>query len=44
MDKESATLESTGWDSPNDAENPLNWSSYKRNLHIAIVSLLTLNA
>ncbi|GAQ03719.1 uncharacterized transporter C1529.01 [Aspergillus lentulus] len=44
MDKESAKLESTGWDGPNDPENPLNWSSCKRNLHIIIVSLLTLNA
>ncbi|GIJ90087.1 MFS transporter fsa7 [Aspergillus pseudoviridinutans] len=44
MDNESAEPETTGWDSPNDPENPLNWSSYKRNLHIIIVSLLTLNA
>ncbi|KAF7155582.1 hypothetical protein CNMCM5623_008124 [Aspergillus felis] len=44
MDKESAEPESTGWDSPNDPENPLNWSSCERNLHIIIVSLLTLTA
>lgn len=32
------------WDGPDDPENPLNWPSAKRNLHIALVSVFTLNA
>ncbi|KAF2132734.1 putative MFS transporter [Dothidotthia symphoricarpi CBS 119687] len=32
------------WDSPEDSENPLHWSSSKKNLHIVIVSLFSLTA
>ncbi len=32
------------WDGPDDPENPLNWSSTKKNLHVVIVSLFTLVA
>ncbi|KAF4344525.1 major facilitator superfamily transporter [Fusarium beomiforme] len=32
------------WDGPNDPEHPLNWSKTQKNLHVAIVSLLTLAA
>ncbi|KAH8673244.1 major facilitator superfamily domain-containing protein [Ilyonectria robusta] len=32
------------WDGPNDPENPLNWSSSKKNMHVIIVSLFSLAA
>lgn len=32
------------WDSPDSPENPLNWSSSKKNVHLVIVSLFTLIA
>lgn len=32
------------WNGPDDPENPLNWSPFKKNLHVAIVSLFTLTA
>ncbi|KAI0149471.1 putative MFS transporter [Xylariaceae sp. FL1272] len=32
------------WESPDDPANPLNWAASKKNIHIAIVSLFSLNA
>lgn len=32
------------WDGPNDPANPRNWASLKRNGHVVLVSLFTLNA
>lgn len=32
------------WDGPDDSANPLNWSSFKSNLHVIIVSVFTLYA
>ncbi|KAH9909069.1 putative MFS transporter [Xylariomycetidae sp. FL2044] len=32
------------WDGPDDPTNPLNWSPSKKQIHIAIVSLFSLNA
>lgn len=32
------------WDGPDDPANPLNWSKFKRNLHVIIVSIFTLYA
>ncbi|KAF7557269.1 hypothetical protein G7Z17_g806 [Cylindrodendrum hubeiense] len=32
------------WDGPDDPENPLNWSSSKKNMHVVIVSLFSLSA
>lgn len=32
------------WDGPDDPANPRNWSSFKRNSHVVMVSLFTLNA
>lgn len=32
------------WDGPHDPENPLNWSSSKKNMHVIIVSLFSLAA
>ncbi|KAL6415671.1 putative transporter [Ilyonectria robusta] len=32
------------WDGPKDPENPLNWSSSKKNMHVIIVSLFSLAA
>ncbi|KAH8692034.1 hypothetical protein BGW36DRAFT_410554 [Talaromyces proteolyticus] len=30
-----------GWDSEDDAENPLNWSSRKKWVHLSIMALMT---
>lgn len=32
------------WDGPDDGNNPRNWSSKAKGLHVAIISLFTLNA
>jgi hypothetical protein len=32
------------WDGPDDPENPLNWSTAKKNVHVVVVSLFTLVA
>ena len=33
-----------GWDSLDDPENPRNWPSWKKTMHIALLGVLTLNA
>ena len=30
------------WDGPDDCENPRNWSSYQRQAHVVIISILAL--
>jgi hypothetical protein len=32
------------WAGPDDPENPRNWTTYKKNLHVFMISLFTLNA
>ncbi|EJT73702.1 hypothetical protein GGTG_07558 [Gaeumannomyces tritici R3-111a-1] len=32
------------WDGPDDEQNPRNWSNLEKNVHIVLVSLITLNA
>lgn len=32
------------WDGPDDPENPLNWSSFVRMMHVVLVSVFTLYA
>ena len=32
------------WDGPNDPQNPLNWSSFSRNIHVVLVSVFCLTA
>lgn len=46
-----ATMEPKGydpkivdWDGPDDPENPMNWSGFRKGLHIAYVSLFVLYA
>lgn len=36
------TGEQTGWDGPQDPNNPQNWPLSKRYDHVALVSILTL--
>ncbi|KAI1458457.1 MFS general substrate transporter [Annulohypoxylon moriforme] len=44
MDKKDYDPNIVDWDGPDDPENPLNWSSLKKGLHIAYVSLFVLYA
>jgi hypothetical protein len=32
------------WEGPDDPENPRNWTTSKKNLHVVMISLFTLNA
>ena len=47
-EKDGSTLSSdedvVDWDSPTDPQNPRNWPGWKKNMHIFLLGILTLNA
>ncbi|CAG8958687.1 hypothetical protein HYFRA_00011529 [Hymenoscyphus fraxineus] len=43
-DEEQAEINIVDWNGPDDPENPLNWSSTKKNVHVITISLFVLIA
>jgi hypothetical protein len=41
---QSSDDEIVDWDSPTDPQNPRNWPGWKKNMHIFLLGILTLNA